>query len=273
MVAVLVKLPDLPVMVTVDVPIDAVDGISSVSVALEGVVPVLKDPTTPVDRPEIVTVTVLPKPFCGVKVRVLVAAAPRGTLRVLGEADNVNVGGKVTVSATVVLLVRAPELPAIVTVAVAAAAVLAAVKVTVVWPPLMAPKLAMTPEGNPEAASAIALLKPFKAVMAMALVTVAPALRLTLAGVAETVKLAGAATVIAIVVLLVMVPDSPVTVTMEVPSAAPAAAFNVSVVLRVAAAGLKVAVTPVGRPLTEKVTVPLKPVCGATVMVLAALPP
>ena len=208
MVAVFVKLPDFPVMVTVDFPMEAVDGIASVSVALEGVVPVLKDPTTPVGSPEIVTVTVLLKPFCGVKVRMLVAAAPRGTVSVLGEADNVNVGGKITVSATVVLLVRAPDVPVIVTVAVSAAAVLAAVKVTVVWPPLMAPKLAMTPDGNPEAASATVLLKPFKAVMAMVLVTVAPALRLTLAGVAETVKLAGAATVIAIVVLLVMVPES-----------------------------------------------------------------
>jgi hypothetical protein len=59
----------------------------------------------------------------------------------------------------------------------------------------------------------------------------------------------------------------------ELPSAAPAVALNVSVVVRVAAAGLKVAVTPEGRPETEKVTMPLKPVCGATVMVLTPLPP
>ena len=37
--------------------------------------------------------------------------------------------------------------------------------------------------------------------------------------------------------------------------------------------GLNVAVTPVGRPAIEKPTVPLKPVWGVTVIVLAPLPP
>jgi hypothetical protein len=177
------------------------------------------------------------------------------------------------VSAMLVVADRAPDLPVIVTVAVLAAAELAAVKVTVLRPAFIAPKLAMTPDGNPEAASATVPLKPFSAVMVMVLVPLAPLLRLTLAGVAPTVKLAGAATVIAIVVLLMMFPEVPVTVTVEVPSAASPVALNVSVVVRVAAAGLKVAVTPEGRPLTEKVTVPLKPVCGATVMVVTPLPP
>jgi hypothetical protein len=191
----------------------------------------------------------------------------------VGEADNVNVGGRVMVSAMLVVADTAPDLPVIVTVVVAAAVEVAAVKVTVLWPAFMAPKLAITPDGNPEAVNATVLSKPFTAVIAMLLVPLAPLLRLTLAGVAASVKLAGGATVIAIVVLLVMVPDVPVTVTVELPSAAPAVALNVSVVVRVAAAGLKVAVTPEGRPETEKVTMPLKPVCGATVMVLTPLPP
>ena len=109
--------------------------------------------------------------------------------------------------------------------------------------------------------------------MAMLLVPLAPGLMLTLAGVAERVKLAGAATVSAIVVLLVAAPAVPVTVIVEVPGAAVPEAINVSVVACVVATGLNAAVTPVGRPVAEKVTVPLNPACGATVIVLVPLPP
>ena len=38
-------------------------------------------------------------------------------------------------------------------------------------------------------------------------------------------------------------------------------------------AGLKLAVTPLGRPEAEKVTFPLNPLAGLTVMPLVALPP
>jgi len=179
------------------------------------------------------------------------------------------------VSAMVVLLVSAPDVPVIVTLVVAAAAVLAAVKVTaLVRAGVIALKVAVTPAGNAEAASAAVLLKPFRALIATVLTPLAPALKLTLAGVAESVKLAGGATVMAIAAVLVVVPDVPVTVTMEAPGAALAAAFSVSVVVRAAvAAGLNVAVTPAGKPVAEKVTGPLKLPWGATVMVLIALPP
>lgn len=110
--------------------------------------------------------------------------------------------------------------------------------------------------------------------MAIVLVPLAPAARLTLEGVAESVKLAGAATVRAMVVLLATVPDVPVTVTVETPGVAVAKALNVSVVLRVAVvAGLNVAVTPAGSPVAEKATLPLKVPCGVTAMVLTPLPP
>ena len=107
----------------------------------------------------------------------------------------------------------------------------------------------------------------------MVLAPFAPAARLKLAGVAESVKLGEAPTVIAIVVLLLIVPALPVIVTVEVPGAAFVEALNVSVVVRVAVAALNVAVTPVGRPAAEKVTVPLKPLRGVTVIALAPLPP
>ena len=79
---------------------------------------------------------------------------------------------------------------------------------------------------------------------------------------------------IAIVALLLVVPDVPVTVTVEVPGAVLAAAFRVSVVVCAAVdAGLNVAVTPAGRPVAENATVPLKLPCGVTLNVLVPLPP
>ena|ERR1700678_3121050 len=108
--------------------------------------------------------------------------------------------------------------------------------------------------------------------MASVLAPLVPGLTLTLAGVAESVKLAGAATVSVIVVRLVALPELPVTVTVELPGAALAAALNVRVVVRVADAALNVAVMSAGKPVTEKATVELKLPCGATVMVLVALP-
>ncbi len=146
--------------------------------------------------------------------------------------------------------------------------------VTVPWPAEIAPKVAVTPAGSPDAASATVPLKPFRAVSAIVLAPLAPGVRLTLAGVAERVKLGGAAIVSEIVALLLIVPDVPVTVTVEVPGAAVAVAFSVSVVVRAAVdAGLNVAVTPAGRPVAENVTVPLKLPCGVTLKVLVPLPP
>ena len=77
-----------------------------------------------------------------------------------------------------------------------------------------------------------------------------PALRLTLAGEAESVNPAAALIVIATVVELVEPPPVPVTVIIPLPAAF-AAAPNVSVVEPVALAGLNVAVTPGGIPLAE----------------------
>jgi len=71
-----------------------------------------------------------------------------------------NVGCGVMVSATVVLAIRTPEVPVTVTVA-EDAAVLAAVKVTVLWPAITGLKAAVTPAGSPDAASATVALKPF----------------------------------------------------------------------------------------------------------------
>jgi hypothetical protein len=59
-----------------------------------------------------------------------------------------------------------------------------------------------------------------------------------------------------------------VTVTVEVPAVAVLLADSAST-----PAELKEAVTPVGKPEALKATVPLKPFCGVTVMVLVPLVP
>jgi len=68
-------------------------------------------------------------------------------------------------------------------------------------------------------------------------------------------------------------PDAPETVTVTVPVAAVLAAVSVNVLVLAVLPGLKDAVTPLGRPDADKLTLPLKPPCGVTVMVLVPLVP
>ena len=100
-----------------------------------------------------------------------------------------------------------------------------------------------------------------------------PCVRLTLLGEAERAKFGVPFTVRLIVVVLVKLPEFPVIVTVAAPAAALLLAENVSVLVVVAPPGLKDAVTPVGRPDADKLTVPLKPPSGATVMVLLPFDP
>jgi hypothetical protein len=65
----------------------------------------------------------------------------------------------------------------------------------------------------------------------------------------------------------------PVVVTVTVPVDAVALAAKVSVLVPVAGLGLKDAVTPLGKPDAERVTLPLKPSCGVMVMALVPWPP
>ena len=77
----------------------------------------------------------------------------------------------------------------------------------------------------------------------------------------------------AIVVVCVRVPDVPVTVTVAAPTVAVLEAVSVSVLVVVALAGLKDAVTPVGRPVAERATDPAKLLSAVTVTVLVPLAP
>ena len=62
-------------------------------------------------------------------------------------------------------------------------------------------------------------------------------------------------------------------VTVAAPMVAVLLAVRVNELVVVAEAGLKEAVTPVGRPDADKLTLPVKPFCGATLMLLEPLEP
>ena len=77
----------------------------------------------------------------------------------------------------------------------------------------------------------------------------------------------------AIVVVWLKLPEVPVTVTVAVPVVAVLLAVRVSVLVLVVLAGLKLAVTPAGSPEADKLTLPVNPFVGVTVMVLVPLLP
>ena len=74
----------------------------------------------------------------------------------------------------------------------------------------------------------------------------------------ESVKL-GARTVSATMAVADSLPDVPVTVRLYCPMVAEVLAINVSVLLPVVGFGAKDAITPLGKPDTDKVTLPENP--------------
>ncbi|SRR6266700_2719244 len=97
---------------------------------------------------------------------------------------------------------------------------------------------------------------------------------LRLAGDAERVKFGtGTVTVRLMVMVCDKLPEAPRTCTENVPIEAVLLAVNVRVLVVFVVLGLMEAVTPLGRPEADKVTLPLKPFCGVTVMVLVPLAP
>ena len=83
------KLPDVPVIVTVTVPLAAVVLAVNVAVLLEVAELGLKEAVTPLGSPDADKLTLLVKPFEGVMVIVLVPLLPRVIVRLFGEADKV----------------------------------------------------------------------------------------------------------------------------------------------------------------------------------------
>ena len=68
--------------------------------------------------------------------------------------------------------------------------------------------------------------------------------------------------------MVVKLPEEPVTVTVAIPVVAALLAVSINVLVFVVLVGLNDAVTPLGKPDADKLTLPLKPFCGVTVMVL-----
>src|SRR6266849_6291260 len=68
--------------------------------------------------------------------------------------------------------------------------------------------------------------------------------------------------------VLVKLPEVPVMVTGKVPVVAVLLAVNVKALDPVVLVGLKVAITPLGSADADKLTLPLNPFCGVTVMLL-----
>jgi hypothetical protein len=177
-VVVWVSPPEMPVMVTVTVPVAAVLLAVNVRrlVLVAGFVP--NAAVTPEGSPVALSVTLPVNPFAGVTLIVLVPPVPPWVIVPLaGDADRPKFGvtGAFTVNETVVVCVKLPEMPVMVTLTVPVVAVLLAVNVSrLVLVAGFVPKAAVTPEGSPEALSVTLPLKPLVGFIAIVLVLPAP---------------------------------------------------------------------------------------------------
>jgi hypothetical protein len=219
--------------------------------------------------------TVPEKPFIPstLMVPVLPVVAPGViVMEVVPPLPTVKLGSAVTVRAMVVDAVSVPEVPVMVTVTVlevTSADVLAVTVSTCVPAAVPAAKEAVTPLGRPAAARETVPEKLPTTVTVIVLVPLLSCATETLAGEADSVKLGAAATVKATIVDSLNVPEVPVMVTLTGPPTV-AELVAVSVIAlepAVVGLGLNAAVTPLGRPEAEKVTLPENPLAGVTVMV------
>lgn len=176
----------------------------------------------------------------------------------------------VTRRASGVVRVETPaEVPAMITVAGPVAAVELAVSVSVLLPAVgFGLNDAVTPLGRLDAASVTLLANPPKSVTVTVLTPDAPGAMDRPLGLAESAKPGPALTVSASVRVAVGTPEEvPVMVTAAVPVAAVELAVSVSALLPVVGFVPKDAVTPLGRPDAARVTPPVNPFWGSTMMV------
>jgi hypothetical protein len=180
------RLPDLPLTLTLKVPVLAELLTVSVTVLLEVEGFGLKAAVTPVGRLDAEKLTLPLKLFCGVTVMVLAPVFPRATLRLLGDAERLKFGPAFTVRAIVVVCVRPPDVPVIVTVTLPVVAVLLAVNVSMlVLVVLLGLNDGVTPLGRPEADKLTLPVKPFCGVTVIVLVPLFPWVIVRLDGDAE----------------------------------------------------------------------------------------
>jgi hypothetical protein len=176
MIAVVRRLPEVPVMVKVDAPgaaeLLAMRVSELVPVVLEG----LMEALTPEGRPKAARLTMASKPFCGVIAIVLVTEPPGATLTFAGVAERTNAGAPLIVKVSRAVPASVPEAPVIVMIDVDATAELLARKVNVlVVMALGGLNEAVTPAGNPPIVRLTALEKPCCALTVMVATPLAPA--------------------------------------------------------------------------------------------------
>jgi len=147
---------------------------------------------TPLGRPEALNVVAELNPPVLVMVIVLVPLAPCVTVTEVGDAAMVKFGVAVefTVSASVVVAVKLPEVPVIVTVADPVVAALLAVSVSTLVPVVgFVPNAAVTPLGRPDAAKVTLPVNPPISVTVIVLVPLLPCVIVRLLGEPDSVKL------------------------------------------------------------------------------------
>jgi hypothetical protein len=176
----LVSDPEVPVIVTVLAPADAV--LSAVSVNVLLVVPIASEnvAVTPVGRPLAEKLTPFAKPFTGTTLIVDLPAAPGATKTLFGAATSEK-PPIFTVTCAVVELVILPDVPVTVNVVVPGETVLVAVSVSVLEPVAgFGEKEAVTPLGSPEALRFTLPVKPYSGLTVTDEVALAPWFRLRL---------------------------------------------------------------------------------------------
>ena len=132
---------------------------------------------------------------------------------------------------------------------------------------------ACTPLGKSVAERPTLPLKPFNGVTVIVLVPWPPCAILSAFGAADSLKFGAGVTVRLMEVVWLKLPEMPFTVTVATPRVAVALAVKVSVLLLVAGLELNAEFTPLGKPVAERVTLPLKPFNAVMVTVLVPCPP
>jgi hypothetical protein len=173
-------------------------------------------------------------------------------------AESVKVGAY-TLRLRVVVAVRLPEVPVIVSVLVPTPlAVLLAVRVSVLaFVVGLGVKLAVTPWGRPDTARLTLPLNPYSGFTEIDTALDIPQPRVDMPG-PVSVKL-GPWIESDKVVVSVRLPEVPVMVRVLLPTLAVLLAVRVSVLVPVVEVGEKEALTPLGRPDRERLTLPVNP--------------
>jgi hypothetical protein len=149
-----VRVPEVPVMVTVEVPGGEATSTVKSRTLVEVVLVGLNEAVTPVASPEALRLTLAEKPLTGFTVMVALRLEPCWMLNALGREESVKPGADppVIVRLTVVFVLRLPETPFTVIFAVPVAALLATLSVSVDEVVVVVGlKDAVTPVGSPEA--------------------------------------------------------------------------------------------------------------------------